>query len=65
VVAGWLTQLAPLLLPEASTFCLDWHPIPSCGAPPGRNAHYLTQRSYAGPSVLTVVAHEPDRRVLC
>jgi hypothetical protein len=28
LLAGWLTHLAPLLLPEASTFCLDFHPIP-------------------------------------
>jgi hypothetical protein len=26
--AGWLTHVAPLLLPEASTFCLDFHPLP-------------------------------------
>jgi len=27
-LAGWLTHLAPLLLPEASTFCLAFPPMP-------------------------------------
>jgi hypothetical protein len=57
--------LAPLLLPEASTFCLDFHPIPSRGDPTGLDAHDVAQRGQAGTSVLTFVAHEPDSRVLC
>ena len=65
LLAGWLTHLAPLLLPEASTFCLDCHPIPCRGAPTGLDAHYITQRGHAGPRVLTFFAPEPDRRVLC
>jgi hypothetical protein len=65
LLAGWLTHLAPLLLPEASTFCLDFHPIPSRGDPTGLDTHYITQRGHAGTSVLTFFAHEPDRRVLC
>jgi hypothetical protein len=65
LLAGWLTHLAPLLLPEASTFCLDFHPIPYRGDPTGLDAHYITQRGHAGTSVLTFFAHEPDRRVLC
>ena len=28
LLAGWLTHVAPLLLPGASAFCLDFHPIP-------------------------------------
>src|SRR5215471_11819392 len=31
LLSGWLTPLAPLLLPDASTFCLDFHPIPYRG----------------------------------
>jgi hypothetical protein len=65
LLAGWLTHLAPLLLPEASTFCLDFHPIPYRGDPTGLDAHYITQQGHAGTSVLTFFAHEPDRRVLC
>src|SRR5262245_43568656 len=64
-LAGWLTPLAPLRLPEASTFCLDFHPMPSRGDPPGLDPHYLTQRGHAGTRVLTFFAHEPDHRVLC
>jgi hypothetical protein len=65
LLAGWLTHLAPLLLPEASTFCLDFHPIPYRGDPTGLDTHYITQRGRAGTSVLTFFAHEPDSRVLC
>jgi hypothetical protein len=28
LLAAWLTHLAPLLLPDASAFCLDFHSIP-------------------------------------
>ena len=59
LLAGWLTHLAPLLLPEASTFCLDFHPIPYRGDPTGLDPHYITQRGHAGTSVLTFFAHEP------
>jgi hypothetical protein len=65
LLAGWLTHMAPLLLPEASTFCLDFHPIPYRGDPTGLDAHYITQRGQAGTSMLTFFAHEPDSRVLC
>lgn len=63
--AGWLTHMAPLLLPEASTCCRDFHPIPSRGDPTGLDAHSITQRGQAGPSLLTFFAPEPDRRVFC
>jgi hypothetical protein len=65
LLAGWLTHGAPLLLPEASTFCLDCHPMPSRGASTGLDAHYITPRGHAGTSVLTFFAHEHDNRVLC
>jgi hypothetical protein len=65
LLAGWLTHLAPLLLPAASPFCLDFHPMPYRGDPTGLDTHYITQRGHAGTSVLTFFAHEPDRRVLC
>jgi hypothetical protein len=31
LLAGWVKQLAPLLLPEARSFSLDFHPIPYRG----------------------------------
>jgi hypothetical protein len=65
LLAGWLTHLAPLLLPEASAFCLDFHPIPYRGDPTGLDAHYLTQRGHAGPSVLTFFAQRARRRSTC
>jgi hypothetical protein len=65
LLAGWLTPLAPLLVPDASAFCLDFHPIPYRGDPTGLDTHYLAQRGKAGVSVLTFFAHEPDSRVLC
>ena len=64
-LAGWLTPWAPRLLPAASTFCLDVHPMPSRGDPPGLDTHSLTPRGHAGTRVLTFVAPELDRRVLC
>lgn len=65
LLAGWLTQLAPLLLSEASAFGLDFHPIPSRGAPTGLDTPYIAQRGKAGTSVLTFFAHEPHSRLLC
>src|SRR5215813_7359167 len=65
LLAGWLMHLAPLLLPDASAFCLDFHPIPYRGDPTGLDTHYIAQRGKAGTSVLTFFAHEPHRHVLC
>src|SRR5262245_13079617 len=64
-LAGGLTHVAPRLLPEASTCCRDFHPIPYHGAPSGLDTHYSTQRGHAGTSVLTFFAHESDNRVFC
>lgn len=65
LLAGWLTQLAPRLLPATPSFCLDFHPIPYRGDPTGLDTHHLAQRGKAGTSVLTFFAHEPHSRVLC
>jgi hypothetical protein len=62
-LAGWLTPLAPLLGPDAAAFCLDFHPIPSRGDPPGLDTHSIAPRGKAGVSVLTFFAHEPHSRV--
>jgi hypothetical protein len=63
-LARWLTHLVPLLLPEASAFCLDFHPIPYRGDPTGLDTHYIAQRGTAGTSVLTFFAHEPQSRIV-
>ena len=65
LLSGWVTELAPLLFPEAEAFCLDCHPIPYRGEPEALENHYLPLRGKAGPSILTFVAHEPQSRVLC
>ena len=65
LLSGWVTELAPLLFPEAEAFCLDCHPIPYRGEPEALENHYLPLRGKAGPSILTFFAHEPQSRVLC
>jgi hypothetical protein len=65
LLSGWLTHLAPFLLPEAAAFCLDFHPIPYRGDPTGLDTHYLSQRGRPGTSVLTFFAHESHSRILC
>jgi hypothetical protein len=65
LLSGWVSALAPVLFPEATTFCLDFHPIPYRGEPETLENHYLPLRGKAGPSVLTFFAYEPTNRVLC
>ena len=55
----------PLLLPDASAFCLDLHPIPYRGAPTGLATHASAQRGKAATRVLTCFAPEPPSRLLC
>jgi hypothetical protein len=62
---GWISQLAPLLFPQADTFNLDFHPIPYRGDTDGLDNHYLPRRGKAGLSVLTFFAQEPTSRILC
>jgi len=65
LLAGWVAGLAPLLFPQAEAFCLDFHAVPYRGEPGALENHYLPLRGKAGPSILTVFAHEPQSRVLC
>jgi hypothetical protein len=53
------------MFPEANTFSLDFHPIPSRGDPTALDQHYLPRRGVAGPSVQTFFALEQDSRCLC
>jgi len=65
LLSGWVAALAPLLFPEAQTFCLDFHAIPYRGDPEVLDNHYLPRRGQAGPSILTFFAHELKSRTLC
>ena len=60
-----MKQLAPLLLPEARAFSLDFHPIPYRGdeAVLGEPLHPVPGK--ATPSVQTFFAQEHENRVLC
>lgn len=65
LLAGWVKQLSPLLLPEARSFSLDFHPIPYRGDLAILENHYLPCRGQAGPSVQTFFAQEHENHVFC
>jgi hypothetical protein len=62
---GGITGLAPLLFPKPEAFALDFHALPCRGDPTALDHHDLPRRGTAGPSVLSVLAQEHERRVLC
>jgi hypothetical protein len=61
----WVSQLSPLLFPEADSFSLDFHTIPYRGDEGELENHYVPLRGKACPSVLTFFAQERNSRVLC
>jgi hypothetical protein len=65
LLQGWVKALAPVIVPEAESFSLDFHPIPFRGDPAALDRHYLPLRGKAGPSVLTSFALEQKSRCLC
>jgi hypothetical protein len=65
LLAGWVKRLAPLLLPEANAFSLDFHPIPYRGDEAVLENHYIPGRGTAHASVQSFFAQEHDSRVLC
>jgi hypothetical protein len=65
LLGGWVKQLAPLLLPQASSFSLDFHPIPTRGEEAVLENHFLARRGHAGPSVQTFFALEHETQVFC
>lgn len=65
LLAGWIKQLSPLLMPEASSFSLDFHPIPYRGEEAVLENHYIPCRGQAGPSVQTFFAQEHEKHVFC
>jgi hypothetical protein len=65
LLAGWVKRLAPLLMPAASAFSLDFHPIPYRGDEAVLENHYIPGRGTAHASVQSFFAQEHDSRVLC
>ncbi|MCH7725691.1 MAG: hypothetical protein IH991_04305 [Planctomycetes bacterium] len=65
LLQGWIENLSPILMPQAESFSLDFHPIVHRGDDNELENHYLPLRGKAGPSVQTFFAQEQKRRVLC
>jgi hypothetical protein len=65
LLAGWVKQLSPLLMPDADSFSLDFHPIPFRGEQAVLENHYIPCRGLAGPSVQSFFAQEHKNRVFC
>ena len=65
LLTGWISHLAPLLLPQGKDFAVDFHAIPFRGDPTALDNHFLPRRGKAGPSVLSFFAQESESRVLC
>ena len=65
LLAGWVRRLSPVLLPEANSFALDFHPIPYRGDKAVLENHYIPGRGTAHASVQSFFAQEHDSRVLC
>lgn len=65
LLAGWVKQLSPLLIPEACAFSLDFHPIPYRSDEAVLENHYLPCRGQAGPSIQSFFAQEHKNHVFC
>jgi len=65
LLAGWVKKLSPILLPEASCFSLDFHPIPYRGEEAVLENHYVPCRGQAAPSVQSFFAMEHENHVFC
>jgi hypothetical protein len=58
-------KLIPILLPEAKSCSLDFHPIPYCGEESLLENHYIPCRGQACPSIQTFFVHEHEKQVFC
>lgn len=65
LLGSWVKKLSPLLLPEAKSFSLDFHPIPYRGEEAVLENHYIPCRGQACPSVQTFFAQEHEKQVFC
>jgi hypothetical protein len=65
LLSGWVKKLSPLLLPQAKSFSLDFHPIPYRGEEAVLENHYIPCRGQASRSVQTFFAQEHENQVFC
>ena len=65
LLGAWVKKLSPVLLPEAKSFSLDFHPIPYRGDEAVLEKHYIPCRGQACPSVQTFFAQEHEKQVFC
>jgi hypothetical protein len=65
LLAGWVKRLTPVLMPGASAFALDFHPISYRGDEAVLENHYIPGRGTAHASIQSFFAQEHESRVLC
>lgn len=65
LLASWIKKLSPILLPEAKSFSLDFHPIPYRGEEAVLENHYIPCRGKACQSVQVFFAQEHEKQVFC
>lgn len=65
LLGAWVKKLSPLLLPQAKSFSLDFHPIAYRGDEAVLEKHYIPCRGQAHPSVQTFFAQEHENQVFC
>jgi hypothetical protein len=65
LLGAWVKKLSPVLLPEAKSFSLDFHPIPYRGDDAVLENHYIPCRGQACPSVQAFFAQEHEKQVFC
>ena len=65
LLGAWVKKLSPVLLPEAKSFSLDFHPIPYRGDEAVLENHYIPCRGQACPSVQSFFAQEHEKQVFC
>lgn len=65
LLGSWIKKVAPVLLPQAKSFSLDFHPIPYRGDEALLENHYIPCRGQACPSVQTFFAQDHKNHVFC
>ena len=65
LLGSWIRRVAPILLPEAKSFSLDFHPIPYRGDEALLENHYIPCRGVACPSVQAFFAQDHKNHVFC
>jgi hypothetical protein len=65
LLAGWVKKITPMLLPEATSFSLDFHPIPYRGEEAVLENNYIPGQGQATSSVQSFFALEHKNHVFC